>query len=138
MTKSKSAGYVLDNEALEQIGLDFEIDLFETTLAVSPDNEEVLFALGNAYTRRGHLENGLEVDARLVQISPLNPIYCYNLACSLSLLGRVNDALRALEQAVHLGFDDHELLTRDPDLSAVKKNPRYEVLVHKLQIRKSH
>lgn len=124
--------YIRNLAKFDQLSIDFEIDLFETSLSFDPDREEVLFALGSAYAQRGHLENGLEVDRRLVQISPQNPIYSYNLACTLSLLGQTEDALSALEQAVDLGFDDEELLRKDPDLCPLRKDRRFQALVQRM------
>jgi tetratricopeptide (TPR) repeat protein len=133
---SKTCGrpdHVLDHGALEQLGLDFEIDLYETSLVDSPDDEEVLSALGYAYTRRGQHENGLAVDRRLVELSPGNAVYTYNLACSLSLLRLIDDAFLALERAVDLGFDDRGLLGRDPDLGPLRADPRFPDILSRVE-----
>jgi len=120
---------LLPESTLEKIGLDFEVGFYESALESRPDHLGALEALANAYTRRGDVDDGLRVDRRITQILPENPIAHYNLACSLSLAGRIDEALVALERAVSLGYDDFEYLARDPDLANVRKDARYRVLI---------
>ncbi len=62
---------------------------------------------------------------------PDDPTWRYNLACSLALLKRDDDALSELEQAIELGFRDVALIQRDSDLSALRKLPRFTALMKK-------
>ena len=130
--REKTRKTLLSERAVKDIGLDFEISLYERSLAHDPCDTEVLDALGLAYTARGLYDKGLEVDRRLTRIEPDNHTFVYNLACSLSLLGRIGESMTALEQAIDLGFRDVELLTRDPDLKAVRTDPRFLGLVEKV------
>ncbi|MFW6163579.1 MAG: TPR end-of-group domain-containing protein [Planctomycetota bacterium] len=86
-------------------------------------------ALGNDYTQRGHIEKGLGIDQRLCQLRSRDPIVHYNLACSYSLLGRVDEALEALEQAIAFGYDDFRYIHEDPDLKRVRSDPRFVALL---------
>jgi tetratricopeptide (TPR) repeat protein len=113
------------------LGLEFEISIYEKASEWEPRDEEILDALGHAYTARGRYEKGLEVDQRLTEIDPVNPTYVYNLACSLSLLGRIDESFAALERAIDVGFRDSRLLAADPDLKAVRTDPRFFGLVEK-------
>jgi len=108
---------------------EFEAELFEAALPHQPENVDALFSLGNAYTRVGRFEDGLEVDRRLAEIFPDNPTVHYNLACSLALLARNDDAFDALHHALDLGFDDERLLSTDPDLKSLRCDPRFRELV---------
>ena len=105
--------------------LDFEIGFFEGILAAHPDHVEALMFLGNAYTVRGDHARGLEIDVRLLRLRPRDPIVHYNLACSYSLVGRVDDCLHSLERSVQLGYTDLEHIQRDEDLDNARKHARY-------------
>lgn len=52
----------------------------------------------------------------------------YNLACSYARAGQTEPALDWLERAVDLGYNDVALLDRDPDLDALRGEPRYAAL----------
>ncbi len=116
---------------LERLALDFEIAFFEASLARDPVHLPSLEALAAAYPRAGRTRDGLEVDRRLVAILPENPVAHYNLACSLAQLDEREPALAALEKAVALGYRDLDFMAKDPDLSAVRKEPRFKALVSK-------
>jgi tetratricopeptide (TPR) repeat protein len=90
---------------------------------------EALSFLGNTFTRRGLHERGLELDLRLVRLRPESPRAKYNLACSYALLGRPEEAFRALDAAIEYGFDDAEHLARDEDLNSLRDDPRFTELI---------
>jgi len=60
---------------------------------------------------------------------PRRPVVHYNLACALSLTGRRDAALDALEKSVRFGYVDHEHMQKDPDLEAVRQTERFKKLV---------
>ena len=105
--------------------LEFEIAFYEKLLRAYPDFIDVLIPLGNAYTRRGMHEKGLEVDLRLVDLRGADPLTWYNLACSYSLLNRVDESLNALRRAMELGYSDLAYLQKDPDLLHVRQSPKF-------------
>ena len=112
----------------EELFLEFEVSLFEAVLKRDPGNAEALLALGNAYTRRGQYEAGLEVDRKLVELLPTDSTAHYNLACSYSLLGDLDEAIEELRAAIEYGYDDHEFMMTDPDLENVRRDRRFEDL----------
>ena len=103
----------------------FEVQFFERILARCPGHLGALEALGHLYTRLGEHQKGLEVDERLVRLRPNRPVAHYNLACSLSLTARLDQAFAELALAVRLGYRDFDQLERDPDLEALRADPRY-------------
>ena len=105
--------------------LDFEISFYEKLFKAYPDFVDVLIPLGDAYTRRGLYEKGLAIDLRLTQLRHHDPVTWYNLACSYSLLNRLDDALQALRQSIERGYVDVEYLLQDPDLMNVRQSPQY-------------
>ena len=62
----------------------------------------------------------------------------YNLACARAALGKPNDALYSLEQAVEQGFDDPSQLESDSDLEPLKQLERFQLLVSSLKQRRKN
>src|SRR2546428_13766585 len=102
--------------------LQLEIQFFEGIAQRDPDYIEALQILGDAYTKTGQWEKGLQIDQRLAKLSPENPLVFYNLACSYSLLKHLDEAFAALTQAVTLGYKDAKWLNNDPDLENLRKD----------------
>ena len=102
--------------------LDFEITFYEKLLRAYPDFADVLVPLGHAYPRRGLYEDGLRVDLRLIALRGHDPFTWYNLACSYSLLNRVDESLKALRRAFELGYTDLAALQKDPDLKHLRQS----------------
>jgi len=103
----------------------FRAGVYELLVAREPDNVEHLARLGEAYTRIRRFHSGLEVDRRLVERDPDNPVYRYNLACSHSLTGDLDGARAALLAALDLGFRDIDHLMGDPDLKRLRDDARF-------------
>ena len=113
--------------------LDVQIGFIEGLVRRDPGYVDALQILGDNYTRRGRFAEGLEVDERLARLEPRNPLVLYNLACSLSLTGQIDEAARALESALDLGYRDFKWLSRDPDLKALRKHAHYARLREKIR-----
>src|SRR4051794_15793299 len=96
--------------------LDVEISFLEGLIRRDPDYVEALQILGDDYTRRGKVEDGLSVDKQLAKLCPGDPLVYYNLACSHSLASQCELALSALEKAISLGYSDFKWMSQDPDL----------------------
>jgi tetratricopeptide (TPR) repeat protein len=106
--------------------LDFQILFYEGVLARKGDFIEALTALGDLYTKKGRCQEGLAIDQRLARLRPDDPYVLYNLACSFSLLGRVDSAYDTMKKAVACGYDDFHFLTHDSDLAALLSDPRFQ------------
>ena len=109
--------------------LDFEIAFYEGIAKKLPNSVDLLMALGNNYTRRGRHEDGLAIDRQLCRLRSNDPIVHYNLACSYSLLSRLDESLEALRRAIALGYADVANMGRDPDLESLRNDPRYAALL---------
>ncbi len=115
----------LSEEVAEELQQNFEVGLFRKALVHDPYNVDILIYLGDAFSKRGMLQDGLEIDQRLVRVCPEEPTFYYNLACSHSLLNQLDPALEALEKAIHLGYQNFEHLKEDSDLDNLRKDYRF-------------
>jgi tetratricopeptide (TPR) repeat protein len=109
----------------QQRDIDIEIGFLEGVVRRDPGYVEALEILGDDYTKRGRHEEGLAIDQKLVALKPADPGILFNLACSLSLLKRLDEAADALRQAIQLGYRDFDWLMQDPDLRKLRADERF-------------
>jgi tetratricopeptide (TPR) repeat protein len=119
--------------SLEQLAqekqLDFELRFFESILATYPDYVDVLRVMSNNLTHKHRYREGLEIDRQLVRLRPLDSVAHYNLACSFALLRKADQALKALERAIELGYRDFQYMAQDKDLDSIRKDPRFQQII---------
>lgn len=118
---------------VDQRDLDTKIGFIEGLVRRDPNYVEALQMLGDHYTQRGRISEGLKVDERLARLEPSNPMVFYNLACSYSLSGEMDHAVDALEKALQLGFRDFDWLARDPDLKKLRSHVAFDDLKNKIR-----
>jgi tetratricopeptide (TPR) repeat protein len=109
--------------------LDFDIDFFEGLLARNGESVEVLRVLAELVSQKGLVKRALELDRRLVARLPADFLARYNLACSLALAGRADEAILCLGEAFRLGYDDVAHMEVDPDLASIRERPEFRALV---------
>ncbi|MBN1417519.1 MAG: hypothetical protein JXP34_02020 [Planctomycetes bacterium] len=119
----------IDRRTASRLGAEFEIALCERAIEEHPDDLEALVHLGDLYARTGRHEDGLRIDLRLIALCPEESVFHYNLACTYALLGDLRSSLFALEKALLMGYDNREHLMVDPDLEAVRGDPRFAGLL---------
>ena len=111
----------------------FDIAFYESVLRREPGYEDVIELLGGLYTKTGRIADGLKMDRKLVKLQPDNATARYNLACSLALSKRKADALRALAEAVKLGYTDYDWMSQDPDLDSLKNVREFKAMLDQLK-----
>ncbi|MEI7780657.1 MAG: hypothetical protein WCJ18_01875 [Planctomycetota bacterium] len=109
--------------------LDFDIDFFEQLLARNGDQVEVLRILAELVAKKGLVKRAVEIDRRLVDRLPNDFLARYNLACSLALAGRPEEAINSLSKAILLGYDDLAHIDVDPDLDSLRERPDFRALL---------
>lgn len=113
--------------------LDVEISFLNGVVRRDPDFVEALQVLGDAYTKRGRFDAGLEVDEQLSKLCPNDPMVLYNLACSYALTKRHEPAADALLRAIDVGYSDFKWLLKDPDLASLRKHPAFDKILAKIK-----
>jgi tetratricopeptide (TPR) repeat protein len=109
--------------------VEFRLSFHESILADRPDQIDALRIAAQLYTELGYYEAGLNADRRIVQREPEDPLARYNLACSLALTRRPDEAFRELDEARSLGYRDREHALHDPDLASLRDDPRFLALM---------
>ncbi len=113
--------------------LETKISFLEGLIRRDPQFVEALQMLGDLYTQRGDYLHSLQVDLQLSRLQPTNPLTFYNLACSHTLNGDLDQAASALEKALALGYRDFKWLARDPDLRQLRQHPLYHRIETKIR-----
>jgi hypothetical protein len=67
-----------------------------------------------------------------MELTPNDPAALYNAACLYCLMGETDRGFQCLEKAVEHGFANRRWLEHDPDLAAVRKDPRYARLLGRI------
>ena len=119
----------------DQSQLDFELEFYGRVLQRYPDFVDVLRVQGNNLTLKGRYAEGLQIDRRLIQLRPADPLAHYNLACSLALLKKADLALKTLRRAIELGYRDFRYIREDHDLDAIRHDPRFRQLLREFENR---
>lgn len=86
-------------------------------------------ALGSSLHALGRFEEAALAHERAAATPALAARAGYNVACALARLGRSEDALARLRQAVAAGFGDRGLLATDTDLDPLREDPRFAGLL---------
>jgi len=130
----ETAGSSLERLA-QQSQLDFELDFYAGVLRRYSAFVDALRAHGNNLTSKGRYAEGLDVDQQLIALRPNDPLGYYNLACSLALLKRPDQALKTLRRAVELGYRDFRYMRDDDDLESIRQDPRFRQLLREFENR---
>lgn len=111
----------------------FCLEFCSSVLEARPVHLEALEMAANHYTELGYYNDGLGLDERLVKLRPGDPGVLYNLACSLALIGRTADAVRALRRAVLHGYVDRRHMAADRDLESLRPDPGFRALLAEME-----
>jgi tetratricopeptide (TPR) repeat protein len=133
-SESTSTGKALVRTS-DQSQLDFEIEFFGRILEQHAEYVDVLRVQGNNLTLKGRYADGLQIDKRLIQLRPTDPLAHYNLACSYALLKRPDQAIKTLRRAVELGYRDFRYMREDHDLDSIRHDPRFRQLLREYENR---
>ncbi|MGE5142930.1 MAG: protein kinase domain-containing protein [Acidobacteriota bacterium] len=104
----------------------------EKHLELNPDDARALYLGAGALVRLGDRERGLDWTRRAYAIDSEDPGVLYNVACSYSNMGQVDDAIACLEKAVQNGFGHREWFENDSDLDPLRGDERFQALMKRL------
>ncbi|KAJ9520572.1 hypothetical protein QJQ45_007425 [Haematococcus lacustris] len=104
-------------------------ELFDDALAKfkSGDIQSALFDFENIIA----LEPRNYVGDNFSRVTPIYKVTQYNVACCYAMLGQVDEGLKSLQAAMSAGFDSYDQIRRDKNLEALRKSPKFQVLMDK-------
>jgi serine/threonine protein kinase/Flp pilus assembly protein TadD len=105
------------------------IKLMLERLELNPSDARAANLLAATYASQGESEKAVDYAERSIAIDPDDAMLLYNLCCTYTLLGKNDDAIACLERAVDKGFGHREWIDHDPDLNALRDNPRFQSIM---------
>lgn len=109
---------------------EFEAEFWGRVLQRQPYYEDVLRRQAESLARAGRYHELVPLDFRLVELRPQDAAVHYNLACTLSRLGRATESIATLREAIRLGYDDFGHIETDPDLDPVREMPEFHSMLN--------
>jgi Flp pilus assembly protein TadD/lysophospholipase L1-like esterase len=112
---------------------DEAIGVLKSGLQKSPDEAALLDAYGFALAVSGRPTEGIPWVLSAHEREPGNPQYLYDLAMMYALAGRKDEALESLQVAAANGYGDADKLARDISFESIRRDPRFEAILRRLQ-----
>ena len=78
----------------------------------------------------------MEVDQKLAELKPFDPLIFYNLSCSYSLIKDIEKSFDALRTAVKYGYRDFDYMRVDSDLNNLRQDSRFEQFLAEVKSQK--
>jgi serine/threonine protein kinase/Flp pilus assembly protein TadD len=104
------------------------IRLMEERLELNASDARAANLLAATYASLGEVDKAVEYAERSMAIDPDDAMLLYNIACTYTLIGRTDEAIGFIERAVDKGFGHKEWIDHDPDLDALRDNPRFQTI----------
>ena len=104
----------------------------ERHLELFPNDGRALNLGASALVGLGEHERGLEWAERALAGDPEEPSVLYNVACTYARLGKTENALACLDEAITFGFLHKEWIDNDATLDSIRSHPRFEALLERL------
>ena len=122
------------------IGLDDEarevyrktVNNVERHIELNPDDSRAIYLGAQALIELGRKEEGWRWACRAIEIDPDDSSIVYGMACICCRVGKPDEALDHLENAVTLGFHHREWIENDTDLADLRALPRFEEVLSRL------
>ncbi|HTO77924.1 MAG TPA: protein kinase [Thermoanaerobaculia bacterium] len=104
------------------------IALARQELEVDPRDARALCTLGLALAKTGKAAEGLAAIRKALEIEPGNPDSFYDAAVVSNLLGKTDDAVGWIQQAVEAGLG-LGTIEREPEFATLRKTPAYKTRI---------
>jgi serine/threonine protein kinase/Tfp pilus assembly protein PilF len=96
----------------------------------APENVRARILLAGTYANLGDTDNAVRELEKAVSSSAHDASTLYNAACTYSVLGRKEEALSVLKQAIANGYWHFDIIARDPDFENLHEEPAFRLLIN--------
>lgn len=115
--------------AIKQNQPDEAIRYFREAVKAQPNNWDARINLGIVLWERGQKAEAIEQYEYVARKEPgYNPALCYNIACYYASLGHTIKGMAWLREAIENGYENWELIQKDPDLDTLRDLPEFKRL----------
>ncbi len=108
------------------------LEVTEKHLELNPDDARALYLGAGTLATMGNAAKAEAWTRRAIAIDPTDVGVLYNVACVYTQLGKHDDALQCLEQAVGNGFGYRKWMEQDPDLDPLRDDSRFQALLERI------
>lgn len=125
--------YALLGETLSESIKDHESALkaFRSAITLEPSRSEYYNGMGLAYYRMKQIKEALNLFSAATQVDPNDATARYNEACALALLGRSNEAVQALQEAIALDPRLQTTAMNDGDFAAIRQSKEFHAVINR-------
>jgi adenylate cyclase len=109
------------------------ITVIENHLKWNPDDARAFYLGAGSLKQLGEDDRAERWIGTALTIDPTDSVVLYNVGCFYALDGQVNKALNCLDSAVLHGAISRSWMEHDSDLTALREEPRFQILLDKLQ-----
>jgi tetratricopeptide (TPR) repeat protein len=132
MPENSEAHFQLGKVQLAEHELPAAVSSLERAVAIAPGNGWAWNSLAHAYLQAKQPAKAAGSFEHVLPYAPKNPGLLYNTACAYALAGDSGKAIELLDRAVTEGYKDKAGLLADPDLAALRADPRFVAIVKRL------
>lgn len=98
----------------------------------NPDDPRAATIRAVSLCRASRPDEGLHWAEQALAIDPEDAGIRYNVACLFALEGKKDRAFQCLDDAIRAGFGNREWMEKDPDLTLLRDDARFETLIASL------
>jgi len=108
------------------------VERVNSAVVLNPKDSRALVLGATAWYYLGDTEQALEFARRAREAYPEGPGVMYNTACIYAKMGRHEEAIDLLENAVELGTRNKRYFETDTDFDSIRDHPRFKALLEKI------
>ncbi len=112
---------------------DFEaIGNYESAIKSYP-TAEIYYHYGNSFANLNRLEESIKAYKISLLLKPKRPDFVsYNIACSYSRLGKIEEAYSHLANSIDLGYNTFYHIEKDPGMENLREQPDWKEKINEL------
>ena len=110
------------------------LSLVRAHLELHPQEARARYLGAHALFALGEVEEARTWNRQAMEVGADDSATYYNAACLFSLMGETDRCFECFDHAVEYGFANRAWLENDPDLEAVRSDPRYAQLVERISV----